>query len=300
MFIAKSPVLSCFSMGLTTSLIFDSGENNTYAVPIHDGYINQRTVFKSKVAGNMITEGLQKYLKSQSIEIHPESILVEEDSEMEKRKLEVGDFTDSAYKFHINRILKNIKHKVLECNLEPIAKRDPSYEFESKKYTLPDGISIDFSGDQFKIPEILFISDGNKNEESKKNEGDGDAEMIDDDPYAQKLQGFNGFQNLLYKAVNAADLDIRRDLYKHILCTGGNTQLKNFEERFVKDVEEVAPQNCPVNFMKKRKSRFNEEGHYTSFIGASILSSLSSFENMWFSRKEYEENGAYLIEEKCP
>ena len=45
MFICKSAVLSAFSCGRTTSLIFDSGHNSTYAVPVHDGYSLQKSIF---------------------------------------------------------------------------------------------------------------------------------------------------------------------------------------------------------------------------------------------------------------
>ena len=43
MFICKSAVLSAFSCGRTTCLIFDSGHNSTYAVPVHDGYSLQKS-----------------------------------------------------------------------------------------------------------------------------------------------------------------------------------------------------------------------------------------------------------------
>ena len=43
MFICKSAVLSAFSCGRSTSLVFDSGHFNTYAVPVHDGYALQKS-----------------------------------------------------------------------------------------------------------------------------------------------------------------------------------------------------------------------------------------------------------------
>ena len=303
MFISKSPVLSSFSVGCTTSLVFDSGENNTYAVPVQDGYISQSMIYKSKVAGSILTEGLKRYLDTQSFEISPISVLQAEyegDEESELGSLDRSNFTESAFKYQYERILKDIKKSVLECNLEPISKRDPSYGFETKAYTLPDGSSFELKGDQFKIPEILFLPGSLKNEENK-NEADGDAKMLKDDIYNKKLEGFNGFQSLIQKAINASDIDIRRDLYKHILCTGGTTLMKNFERRLKKDIEGIAPQNCTVNLIKKQTTGYGDEDVlYSPFIGASILSSLSSFKHMWFTKQEYEENGAYYIEKKCP
>ncbi|AET01217.2 actin-related protein ARP4 [Medicago truncatula] len=36
------------------------------------------------------------------------------------------------------------------------------------------------------------------------------------------------------------------------------------------------------------------------WIGGSILASLGSFQQMWFSKSEYEEHGASYIQRKCP
>jgi actin-related protein len=44
MFICKSAVLSAFSNGRSTCLVFDSGHNNTYAVPVHEGYALQKSI----------------------------------------------------------------------------------------------------------------------------------------------------------------------------------------------------------------------------------------------------------------
>jgi len=42
------------------------------------------------------------------------------------------------------------------------------------------------------------------------------------------------------------------------------------------------------------------ERQYGAWVGGSILASLGSFQQMWFSRHEYQEYGASLIERKCP
>ena len=39
MFIAKNPVLSAFSGGRSTCLVFDSGSTTSWASPVHDGYV---------------------------------------------------------------------------------------------------------------------------------------------------------------------------------------------------------------------------------------------------------------------
>ena len=159
-------------------------------------------------------------------------------------------------------------------------------------------------GEQYKIPEVLFMAPSSSPEETKQNEDEnGDVEMKHEDLYCKALDGFSGFQSLLKRAINASEMDIRRDLYKNILCTGGTTQMKGFEQRFKKEVEEIAPQNCPVELITKTRMPIpgvDSNDFYTAWIGASILSSLGSFKSLWFTKKEYDENGAYYIEKKCP
>ncbi len=41
------------------------------------------------------------------------------------------------------------------------------------------------------------------------------------------------------------------------------------------------------------------ERRFGSWIGGSILASLGTFHQMWISRKEYEENGAGIVEKRC-
>jgi actin len=38
---------------------------------------------------------------------------------------------------------------------------------------------------------------------------------------------------------------------------------------------------------------------YLSWIGGSILASLSAFQSMWITRDEYEENGPAIVHRKC-
>ena len=42
------------------------------------------------------------------------------------------------------------------------------------------------------------------------------------------------------------------------------------------------------------------ERRFSSWTGGSILTQLGSFQQLWMSRLEYEEEGAGLIESKCP
>jgi actin len=41
------------------------------------------------------------------------------------------------------------------------------------------------------------------------------------------------------------------------------------------------------------------ERKYSVWIGGSILSSLSTFQQMWISKQEYDESGPSIVHRKC-
>lgn len=59
-YICKNAVLSGFSCGRSTCLVFDSGHNITYAVPVNEGYALQKCLIKNNIAGDYITQLLEK------------------------------------------------------------------------------------------------------------------------------------------------------------------------------------------------------------------------------------------------
>ncbi len=42
------------------------------------------------------------------------------------------------------------------------------------------------------------------------------------------------------------------------------------------------------------------ERRFSSWIGGSILGSLGSFQQLWMSKEEYDENGKSYVDKKCP
>lgn len=120
---------------------------------------------------------------------------------------------------------------------------------------------------------------------------------MDDDSTGSK--GFNGMQHLVTESINQTDLDIRKDLYSNILVTGGNSMMEGFVNRLQKEIPDIAPQNLKVKVTSSHSGALTEVCA-SSWVGGSILGSLGSFQQMWFSKQEYDENGAIMVERKCP
>ena len=55
---------------------------------------------------------------------------------------------------------------------------------------------------------------------------------------------------------------------------------------------------CPCSTMKI-KIIAPPERKYSVWIGGSILASLSTFQQMWISKQEYDESGPSIVHRKC-
>ena len=104
------------------------------------------------------------------------------------------------------------------------------------------------------------------------------------------------------ESINKVDIDLRESLLSSILVVGGNTLMSGFIERYEKSLLQIAPQ---VGFshqtarIKVFASPKSFERNFASWIGGSVLGSTGCFQNMWISKKEYEEVGVSVVKRKC-
>lgn len=75
------------------------------------------------------------------------------------------------------------------------------------------------------------------------------------------------------------DKDIREDLYKNIVLSGGTTVFPGFAERLNKELTKLAPIDTKIKIFSP------EERKFLAWIGGSILSSLSTFQTMWITKE---------------
>ena len=75
--------------------------------------------------------------------------------------------------------------------------------------------------------------------------------------------------------------------------SGGTTMFKGIDKRLNKEVVALAPSTVKVRVVAP------PERKYSVWIGGSLLSSLSTFQSMWITRSEYDENGPGIVHRKC-
>ncbi|PKU85689.1 actin-related protein 4 isoform X1 [Dendrobium catenatum] len=285
LFVAKNAVLTSFASGRATSLVVDSGGGSTTVAPVQDGYVLQKGVATSPIGGEFLTECMMKSLESKGIIFKPRY-------SFKRKEARPGDFqtidldfpnTTERYKLYSQRLIaSDIKECV--CRAPDTPYDESAYaNIPMTPYELPDGQIIEIGADRFKIPDILFNP-------SLVQTIPGMENFIDSSPV-------RGLPQMVIESINKCDVDIRRELFSSILLSGGTASMQQLKERLEKDLMEESPQAARVKVLASGNAT---ERRFSVWIGGSILASLGSFQQMWFSKGEYEEHGASYIQRKCP
>ena len=139
-----------------------------------------------------------------------------------------------------------------------------------KNYEMPDGNIITISNERFRVPEVLFK------------------------PSMAGLELRNGgVHETAFATISKCDVDIRRSMYENIILSGGSTMYPGIGERLQKELLSMVPADVKVKVFA------SPERKYMVWIGGALLTTLSSFQQMWVTKAEYEESGVGIIHQKC-
>ena len=101
-----------------------------------------------------------------------------------------------------------------------------------------------------------------------------------------------GVAELIYNTITSAPIDVRRDLWNQIVLCGGTPLMNNFEERLNSELGKLF--NLNASHSKIRCCR-PPESKWMSWIGGSIVSSLSVGGPKWVRKSQYEEYGPSVV-----
>lgn len=102
-----------------------------------------------------------------------------------------------------------------------------------------------------------------------------------------------GIHETAYNSIMRCDIDIRKDLYGNTVLSGGTTMYPGIADRMQKEITTLAPHTMKIKIIA------SPERKYSVWIGGSILASLSTFQQLWISKQEYDESGPSIVHRKC-
>lgn len=157
-------------------------------------------------------------------------------------------------------IVRIIKEKACYVALNP-AEEEKNYQLHGKQtmFRLPDGKQIELDNEKFRAPEILF-----------------NPQLVGSE--------FPSLPDILFESIQKVDLDLRTSLYSNIIFSGGTTMIPGFGDRVLKELKLLCEPQTKIKIFAP------PERKYSTWIGGSILSGLSTFKKIWVARKDWEEN----------
>jgi len=246
-----------------TGLIVDMGDGVCHAVPIYEGYALRHAIQRTNIGGRDITDYLARLI------MHHRGVALTTTAEKE--------------------IVRDIKEKLCYVSINPEAELAAIYgeteraeeyyvglppgapaELPKPKpaeYTLPDGSTITLLEERFLAPEVLFTP----------------ALVGRDEP---------GIHEMIFNAIMACDIDVRKTMAENIVLTGGSSLFPGLKERLAKELNTMFQEQG----MGLKATVILPEGRqFAVWMGASRLAALPEFQRSWIERSEYEREGPRIV-----
>lgn len=274
---------SAFSVGKQSGLVVDIGASMTSATPVFDGFVLQKpTAEHVGIGGDLLDTILDELLKKKRVAVAP----------FYKKTEGVSAKYLTASRL---AVVKELKHELCRLSTSSLS-GVPGYANwhlnvpagdHPATSVLPDGTAVDLAPFHYVIPELLF-----------------DPVPVHAIPnLAHTVQNFRGIGVSVLETVANCDVDARKAVSSDIILTGGSSLFVNMPDRLLKfvtssEVGKLANPLIPLVKTKVTAPPVSVDRMSSSWLGCSIIASCATFQQLWISKRQYEEDGLDRIASK--
>mmetsp|Transcript_10426 Transcript_10426/g.21448 ORF Transcript_10426/g.21448 Transcript_10426/m.21448 type:complete len:423 (-) Transcript_10426:44-1312(-) len=280
LYLGRDAVMSCYACGKSTGVVVNIGGSSTTVTPVFEGWAEDS--IRSPVGGNFMDDHFLSILDKKAGKPVLPSYLAKVDSSKRSKVINDADSSYHAYmRMVAGRYAKEMLAKVASFGYSPTS---ASHETLIKQtYSLPDGTSVDIGTERYETGEVLFGRESITR-----------SQLVDD-----TFGSADPVQNLVCDAVFACPRDQQASLLSTVILSGGGSCVPGIVDRLRLETENIIHAHTP-GWRVKVLAPGTTERRICSWLGGSIVASLSGFSENWMTKKEYEEQGAAGILRKCP
>lgn len=290
--LSRTPVLASFAAGKATALVVEVGGSNTSVTAVHDGMTLKKSAVQSPAGGLWLSHQIRAMWESSEPKVDPTPTFMIEN----KTPVDAGQPTnarlkkfpfaihDSFRRYEEERLLTEFKESVVEVWKGPGRYANPGNEDYIKSqpgrvFEMPDGYNQMWREHRYKVAEGMWD----------------ETQAYGTVPEEWRLAKTQTIPGLITQCLNQVDVDLRGHLLSNIVVTGATSLLNGFNDRLNNELTQM----YAGAKIRIHAAGLTSERRFGAWVGGSILGSLGSFHQMWISRKEYEENGAGIVEKRC-
>jgi len=287
-YIANNAVLSSFASGKGTSLVIDIGKTMVSVTPISDGFVLRKGMLYSALPPHVQSTAF-RILSNPSnhstyprppVQLLPYQLLAS------KKPIEIGRPHQAILREdRISRTTESWRqwaeareveewvaatNAVIETGwTEAAANSRPP-----RHYEFPTGYNAMFAQDRFIPGEMYFKAPAQTNPNI---------------PRAQTIP------EMITTMMQNVEPDLRPALLGHVVLTGAGSMMQGVSDRIYNELQQLFP---------AQKIRLHAPGNpterkFAGWLGGSILASLGTFHQLWFSAEEWQEHGASIVMQRC-
>jgi actin-related protein len=274
LYFASAPVLALYASGRTTGLVIEMNDGTCNTVPVFEGFALFHSILQSDIGGADISAIFgETALKGQKLPPKPYGG-------------EIVTYMKEKYCFACPSradFLTMMDARPSKNNNNNSGAAAAAAAGLTVRHELPDKEVLVMGPERALAAECLL-----------------DPQLIPTgvpgiEPNPPPHAARRGIHQLAIESVRKCDQDIAPQLFNNIVFSGGGSLIKGLPERVAADIQEQVPS-------ERLRSYAGTERQLAPWVGASILASLPTFQDMWVTRQEYEECGAMkkaLTRKKC-